>query len=100
MLLLRRSLLDSHLTGLSLSTLHREYAALRSLPYYDFVNTILQPRLQNVALSNKQEIRKTMSDFNINEPQATAILKSMATNGFSLIQGYASRSLRLNKALM
>ncbi len=30
---------------LSLSTIHREYAALVSLPYYDYVDMILRPQL-------------------------------------------------------
>ncbi|KXN93410.1 hypothetical protein AN958_00334, partial [Leucoagaricus sp. SymC.cos] len=75
----------------SLSTLHREYAALKSLPYYDYGETILRPKLRRVAPPERSEVQKTMSDFKINEPQAVAILSGMKTEGFTLIQGIQYR---------
>ncbi|KAF9454791.1 hypothetical protein P691DRAFT_804153 [Macrolepiota fuliginosa MF-IS2] len=71
----------------SLSTLHREYAALKSLPYYDFADTVLRPRLARIGPPEQHQVQKTMAEFKINEPQAVAILKSMKTAGFALIQG-------------
>ncbi|KAJ3568749.1 hypothetical protein NP233_g5511 [Leucocoprinus birnbaumii] len=71
----------------SLSTLHREYAALKSLPYYDYADIVLRPKLQRVSPPEQREIQKTMSEFKINEPQAVAILSGMKTEGFTLIQG-------------
>ncbi|KAF5360948.1 hypothetical protein D9756_004803 [Leucocoprinus leucothites] len=71
----------------SLSTLHREYAALKSLPYYDYADAILQPKLRRASPPEQWEIRKAMSDFKINEPQAVAILSGIKTEGFTLIQG-------------
>ncbi|KAF9013411.1 SEN1 N terminal-domain-containing protein [Cyathus striatus] len=49
----------------SLSTLHREYGALK----------------------NQTELQQVMSTYMVNEPQAEAILNSLDTKGFALIQG-------------
>jgi senataxin len=72
---------------LSLSTIHREYAALVSLPYYDYVDMILQPRLPMPPEVDPTGIQNAMSKYGINEPQANAILSSLNMSGFSLIQG-------------
>ncbi|KAF8645168.1 hypothetical protein AX16_007996 [Volvariella volvacea WC 439] len=71
----------------SLSTLHREYAALVSMQYYDFHDTILQARLPSRQKPNPQEIQKAMTAYKVNEPQAAAIAGAMKTDGFVLIQG-------------
>ncbi|KAI0039679.1 hypothetical protein FA95DRAFT_993043 [Auriscalpium vulgare] len=71
----------------SLSTLHREYAALVAMPHYDFANFILNPRLPDPANQSAQEIQKAMTAYNVNDPQARAIVGSLQTEGFSLIQG-------------
>ena len=79
------------LTGFSsLSTLRREYAALAALPYYDSVDTILQARLPPPARVDRYEVEQTMKTYQVNEPQAKAIVASMNTEGFTLIQGYSS----------
>lgn len=72
----------------SLSTLHREYGALMSLPHYDYCDVILRPRLEaKVNKVNPKELQRTMTAYSVNEPQAAAIISSMETEGFSLIQG-------------
>lgn len=71
----------------SLSTLHREYGALVSLQYNDICGFILQPSLPIPPTVNKRDVEETMQKFKLNEPQATAILKALKTQGFSLIQG-------------
>ncbi|KAI5122782.1 hypothetical protein M0805_000126 [Coniferiporia weirii] len=71
----------------SLSTLHREFAALMALPYYDMASIILKPRLSDPAVPNPDDIQRTMKVYEVNEPQAKAIISSMRTSGFSLIQG-------------
>ena len=58
--------------------------------YYDLYDTILQPRLSKQNVTDQQEIRQTMTKYNLNEPQAKAVLSSIKTNGFSLIQGYVA----------
>jgi senataxin len=76
-----------------LSTLHREYAALVALPYYDLYEKILRPQLSPIPVINPNDINKTMSIYNVNKPQAVAILGSLQTDGFALIQGYVMNVL-------
>ncbi|KAK2465188.1 hypothetical protein APHAL10511_002542 [Amanita phalloides] len=71
----------------SLSTIHREYAALKSLPYYDYVHMILRPQLPMPPKVDTKDVQDAMSTYGINEPQANAILSSLDMSGFSLIQG-------------
>ncbi|WWD16760.1 hypothetical protein CI109_101192 [Kwoniella shandongensis] len=74
---------------LSLSTAVREFAALKGLPYYESTlladalagRSAVMPRL---ALN---DIDDAIKSFDVNEPQAKAILGSMHVNGFALIQG-------------
>jgi senataxin len=74
---------------LSLSTLHREYAALMAMPHYDCADFILKPNLPKPVPVDHKEVRLTMTKYNVNEPQARAISSALRTDGFSLIQGYA-----------
>ena len=71
----------------SLSTLHREYGALLSLQHNDLLSFILKPSLSVAPQVASKELRETMDAYKVNEPQAAAILKSLNTTGFSLIQG-------------
>lgn len=59
-----------------------------ALPYYDLCEAILRPNLTRQTASDQTEIQQTMASYNLNEPQAKAILAAMKTIGFSLIQGY------------
>lgn len=79
-----------HLFYFSLTTLHREYAALMGLPYFDLVDMILRPELPKPQTASADEVRQTMAAYKLNEPQAKAILTSMNTDGFVLIQGYVT----------
>ncbi|TDL22012.1 hypothetical protein BD410DRAFT_749221 [Rickenella mellea] len=71
----------------SLTTLHREYAALLSLPTYNLSEQVIKPRLVNAPRFKTSDVKRAMSSYQVNEPQAKAILASMKTEGFSLIQG-------------
>ncbi|KZS90457.1 hypothetical protein SISNIDRAFT_180023 [Sistotremastrum niveocremeum HHB9708] len=71
----------------SLSTVHREYAALKALPYYDFYDDIIHARVSKPVRPSRDDITKAMKNHMVNEPQAVAILSAMKTSGFSLIQG-------------
>ena len=71
----------------SLSTIHREYAALTALPYYDLFDHVLRPKLSPIPVINPKDIKEAMALHKLNEPQAVAILGSMQTEGFALIQG-------------
>lgn len=71
----------------SLSTMHREYAALRSLPYLVLCQDIIKARLPKPVPVSTDELEKTRRAFRTNEPQAMAILQASQGEGFSLIQG-------------
>ncbi|OAX44312.1 hypothetical protein K503DRAFT_861544 [Rhizopogon vinicolor AM-OR11-026] len=71
----------------SLSTLHREYGALMALPHYDLFQMILTPKLSALPPLEQREVQHTMSAYNVNEPQARAIIASLKVEGFALIQG-------------
>ncbi|EIN12594.1 hypothetical protein PUNSTDRAFT_118369 [Punctularia strigosozonata HHB-11173 SS5] len=71
----------------SLSTLHREYASLMALPYYDFFHHIMRPRLGGKPRLQDDEVKSAMKAYGLNEPQAKAVLSSLRAESFSLIQG-------------
>lgn len=71
----------------SLSTLHREYAALVAIEYYDLADFLLKPRLSRKPTISDDEVQSTQTKYNVNEPQAIAIASVMRTEGISLIQG-------------
>jgi len=73
--------------SLSLSTLHREYGALMALPNYDCADFILKPQLPKPPHLDHKEIEVAMAKYNVNEPQARAIIGALRTDGFTLIQG-------------
>jgi senataxin len=75
---------------ISLSTAIREYASLKGLPYYDerLLQDILNARGAPVPSLSDSEVQATMQNFQVNEPQAKAILGSLSVKGFALIQGY------------
>ncbi|PCH40128.1 helicase sen1 [Wolfiporia cocos MD-104 SS10] len=72
---------------MSLTTLHREFAALMALPYYDLCDTILQAKLTSPSVPDSSEVSRTMSSYKVNEPQAKAILYSLNGQGLTLVQG-------------
>lgn len=72
----------------SLTTVQREYASLVAVPYYDQFSTILNPCLPNLPELKEKDIREIMTTYRVNEPQAKAILASLRSDGFVLIQGY------------
>ncbi|KAF5385735.1 hypothetical protein D9757_005459 [Collybiopsis confluens] len=71
----------------SLSTLHREYAALVAAEYYDFADWILRPHLSLPSKVDSREIQQVAEKYKVNEPQAKAIASALKTDGFVLIQG-------------
>ncbi|SNX84511.1 related to SEN1 protein [Melanopsichium pennsylvanicum] len=71
----------------SLTTLHREFAALMAAPYFDLFSDVIKARVAPKVTLTSDEVRKAMQGYQVNEPQARAILGSLATEGFSLIQG-------------
>lgn len=74
---------------ISLSTALREFTALKGFPYYEdkLQNEVLSARTASMPDILPHQIEDTMKNFHVNEPQANAIVGSMAVKGFSLIQG-------------
>lgn len=77
----------------SLSTIHREYSALQTLRYLELCDDILSPRPPPRVEPDARTLNRTMQSYEVNEPQARAILGSLQNHGFSLIQGYALSTL-------
>ncbi|KAM0790470.1 hypothetical protein ACM66B_003346 [Microbotryomycetes sp. NB124-2] len=71
----------------SLSTVHREYAALQTIGDLDLFDDVANPRPQPRIQVDSKTIKRTMDNYNVNEPQAVAINNALRTRGFSLIQG-------------
>lgn len=71
----------------SLSTTHREWAALRSLPYLTLGDDILEAFASPPDPISEEQLANVMRYQRVNEPQGRAIISALATPGFSLIQG-------------
>jgi senataxin len=67
--------------------MHREWAALFALPFYDLADDILKPELPQLPKFSNADIQRSMKTYRVNEPQAAAILSATQTRGFMLIQG-------------
>lgn len=67
--------------------MNREYGALMGLPYYDLFQTVMDPPRRALYNVSAREVNEAMVTYGVNEPQARAILGSLQTKGFSLIQG-------------
>ncbi|CDZ98451.1 helicase sen1 [Phaffia rhodozyma] len=84
---------------LNLSTMHREFAGLRGLPYFDtplsrnpgdtLMNAVLKAESFPPLQFSSRDIQEAMKTYAVNEPQAKAVLAAMdqRTTGFVLIQG-------------
>ena len=75
-------------TSCSLSTIHREYAALMGMNHYDWADVVYESRIDAPVIPAESHIRKVMAAQRLNNPQARAVVASLETPGFSLIQGY------------
>jgi len=58
-----------------------------ALPHYDLFQMILTPKISALPSLEQREVEHTMSTYNVNEPQARAIIGSLKVDGFGLIQG-------------
>jgi senataxin len=74
---------------MNMSTAAREYAALKGLPYYEpeLLQSILDAKPTALPEIPQVTWEKAMIAYNVNEPQAKAIIGSMRIKGFALIQG-------------
>lgn len=55
---------------------------------YDWADTVFQARMNSPATPSEPSIQNAMAAYRLNYPQARAVLSSLETAGFSLIQGY------------
>ncbi|ORX36373.1 SEN1 N terminal-domain-containing protein [Kockovaella imperatae] len=74
---------------MSLSTALREFGALQGLPYYGdpLLLDILQARSATMPYLSERDIADAQKTYNLNEPQARAVLGALDVNGLALIQG-------------
>ncbi|KAF3901570.1 hypothetical protein ABW21_db0202407 [Orbilia brochopaga] len=72
---------------ISLTPIEREYAALKALPYYHLCEQIIKGRPHVYIEPEDRHVHRTMKVYNVNKPQATAIIGAVRNDGFSLIQG-------------
>ncbi|KAJ2320848.1 DEAD-box type RNA helicase, partial [Coemansia sp. RSA 2704] len=73
-----------------LTPIHREYAALQSMPYLSesLVQEILHPRPALSRALRSTEVRECMQAHSLNQPQAESVVAAMnREHGFTLIQG-------------
>lgn len=79
------------LTRISLSTALREFGALQGLPYYEsrILQDVLAARSATMPYLSESTVRDAMDKYELNEPQARAVLGSLVVEGFALIQGCA-----------
>lgn len=72
---------------LTLTTLRREFAALCSVPDLAMAQDVLHARVAQVPDVSKADEVKAMQSYQLNAPQARAVVAAMRTLGFSLIRG-------------
>jgi senataxin len=57
---------------------------------YDWADAVYGSRIDAPVVPAESQIRKIMQTQKLNNPQARAVISSLETLGFSLIQGYVS----------
>lgn len=58
------------------------------MQYYDLRDEILTAKPSELEEHSETAIAKTKEAYDVNEPQAKAIISSVSSTGFTLIQGY------------
>ncbi|KAF8540202.1 SEN1 N terminal-domain-containing protein [Trichophaea hybrida] len=72
---------------MNLTPLEREYASLICMQYYDLREEILTAKPSPLVEPTEAQVTKTKDLYNVNEPQAKAIIAAVSSTGFTLIQG-------------
>lgn len=78
----------------NMATIEREYAALESLQYYDLCDEILRAEPSPILKYSPEKVTNSEKTWGLNRAQAMAVLGAYDNDGFTLIQGYVSRSYR------
>lgn len=73
----------------ALGTAQREFGALAGFPYYErqLLQDVLSARAATMPKHSTSQIEHAMKSYDVNEPQAKAILGALEVKGFALIQG-------------
>ncbi|KAF9327020.1 DEAD-box type RNA helicase [Podila minutissima] len=73
---------------MNLTPIHREYAALIAMRYFELCETILKPTNQIPQKPSQNTVQQIMDTYKVNTPQAQAIVGAIEKpHGFTLIQG-------------
>jgi senataxin len=70
-----------------MTTTQREYAALRSLEYYDLCSEVLEAKPSPIQKYGEEKLSGMLKKYSLNKGQAQAILSAYDNDGFTLIQG-------------
>jgi senataxin len=71
----------------SMTTIEREYAALKSLEYYDLCEEILTAKPSPLLKYSDQALSSLVQNYKVNMGQAKAIMSAKDNDAFTLIQG-------------
>ncbi|KAK9470014.1 SEN1 N terminal-domain-containing protein [Dipodascopsis tothii] len=72
---------------MNMTTIEREFSSLHGLAYYDMADAITAAKPTPPPRSDVGKIKRTQSIYNVNAPQAAAIVAATENAGFTLIQG-------------
>ncbi|CAA9960180.1 Superfamily I DNA and RNA helicase and helicase protein [Pyrenophora teres f. maculata] len=71
----------------SITSLEREFAALKGLQYYDLCDEIIKAKPSPLLTYKDSQIQPLISNYNVNMAQGKAIKSAIDNDGFTLIQG-------------
>ncbi|KAI2483897.1 SEN1 N multi-domain protein [Pyrenophora tritici-repentis] len=71
----------------SITSLEREYAALRGLQYYDLCDEIIKAKPSPLLTYKDSQIQPLISNYDLTLAQGKAIKSAIDNDGFTLIQG-------------
>jgi senataxin len=71
----------------SITTLEREYGALKGFPYYDLCDEINRAKPSPMLKYSDKQLEHILNNYQVNKAQAKAIKSSIDNDGFTLIQG-------------
>lgn len=71
----------------SITSLEREYGALKGLQYYDLCDEIIRAKPSPLLTYKDSQIQPLISNYNVNPAQAKAIKSAIDNDAFTLIQG-------------
>jgi senataxin len=82
----------------SITSLEREYGALKGLQYYDLCDEIIRAKPSPLLTYGDKHTDPLIENYNVNKAQAKAIKSAIDNDAFTLIQGYVFNSIRLTSS--